>query len=115
MEDYNKGLKWGGDQDKIEYIMSIKQSIVTVFGPLLLQVVLVFFISAIDPCNNNPGCMAGSVTTYLVILILPSSFIILSLITYLEYISCKLSYYKSLTINIILASIPFVFVLVLIV
>jgi len=113
MQDYGKDLKWGEEQDEIVHLMSIKQSVFTVIGPIIFQIVLILFISAIDPCNNNPGCMAGSITAYAVLLVLPSSFVILSLISYFEYITGKVSFYNSLTINCVLAALPFVLVLIL--
>jgi hypothetical protein len=111
MPDYEEELNWDSGGEKTDNKMSLGQSVKAIIIPLLIQVVCVLIVSIFDPCNNNPGCMAGNITAYSAILILPSTLVILLFVTFVEVIIKTVEYKKALKINSILAIVPFILVL----
>jgi len=56
--------------------------------------------------------MAGSITAYSAIIILPATLVIMSLVALFEMGSKKINYYKALRVNSIIAIFPFILVFV---
>ena len=110
MPDYEKDLHWGKPGHMGQRKISFWQAIKIIVLPVLLQVVCVLIVSQFDPCNNNPGCMAGNITAYSAIFILPPSLVILAFLSFIEAGSRKVEYRKALKINSVLALLPFVLV-----
>ena len=90
--------------------MSLKAAAAAVAIPSLLQAFCILVLSSIDPCNDNPGCMAGNVTTYAAILILPATLIILIVSTAIAFARRKMSGRRALITNSLFALAPFVLV-----
>ncbi len=67
-------------------------------------------LSSIDPCNQNPGCMAGNVTIYAAVLILPTTLILLIISTAIVFARGKMSGRRALITNSLFALAPFILV-----
>ena len=112
MPNYEKDFRWKKSRRIAQKKMSLQQSIKVIIIPLLLQVVCVLIVNYFDPCNNNPGCMAGNITGISALFILPLTLVILALITFIEVGSRKVDYKKALKFNSVLALLPFVLVFI---
>jgi hypothetical protein len=93
--------------------MSFKQGVAAVLLPMAIQVACLFLLAAVDPCNNNPGCMAGSLTGYALVLLLPASLIFLIFLTLIEEAFKSIRFKVVLIVNSALAFLPFLGVFVL--
>jgi len=83
--------------------------------PLVLHLAIFSFASLYDPCNNNPGCMAGSLTAYFFILCTLPTIIILCITSLIQNHYLKSQPNKSskyFKINIFIALVSFVLVFV---
>ncbi len=110
MPNYEKELHWVRSGKTEQRKISFWQSVKAILLPVLLQVICVLIVSHFDPCNNNPRCMAGTITGFSAIIIIPPTLVILFFITLVEVGSRKVEYQKALTINSILAILPFVLI-----
>ncbi len=81
--------------------------IAAVAVPILAQVGCLLFLTTVDPCRNNPGCMAGSLSGYAAILIMPATVVVLLVATLIEWATGRVSGRVALTINATLALLPF--------
>ncbi len=80
--------------------------------PILLHLAIVGAYSGIDPCNNNPGCMAGSPTIYFTILFTLPTLLILFIVNLFQAFSKRPDYRRYLKINIKISLLPFILVLI---
>ncbi len=85
--------------------------------PNLLQALYLVIIIAFDPCiaKNNTGCIAGSITTFAMILSVVAMFFVLFTAVLLEVRIGNMRFSKALKINLALVTIPFVVILALLV
>lgn len=103
-EDRSRERSEGGQSSQISFWQACK----LVFTPLLLQVICVLVLHRFDPCTGNPGCMAGSITGYSAIFILPATMLVLLFLTFIEVTSRKARYTMALRINSMFALMLFV-------
>jgi hypothetical protein len=87
--------------------MSIKAMLAAIAIPVLVQIACLLVLSSIDPCKNNTGCMAGSITGYALILVMPASVLVLIVATIIEWASGRIGGRAALKINVSLALLPF--------
>jgi hypothetical protein len=87
--------------------MSLVAVLAAIIVPILVQIACLFVVSSVDPCNSNPGCMAGTMTSYVAIFVLPASLLVLVIATIIEWATGKVSGRTALIINVCLALIPF--------
>lgn len=90
--------------------MSNKAVIAAIAVPILLQIACLLVLSSIDPCNKNPGCMAGSITGYALILVMPASLLVLIIATIIEWVTDRVSGRTAVITNVSLALLPFVLI-----
>lgn len=85
--------------------------------PNLLQALYLAIVIALDPCigKQNAGCLAGSFTTFAMILSVAAMFLVLLIAVLIEMQIRNLRFIRALKINLALATIPFVLILALLV
>ena len=111
MPSYGKQLNWKDDPGGLtRKKMSFKAALAAIAFPMLLQFLCLLVVSSVDPCRNNPGCMAGSLSGYTAILVLPASLLILLIATLIEWATGRVSGRTALIINTGLAALPFVLI-----
>jgi|APSaa5957512535_1039671.scaffolds.fasta_scaffold29061_6 hypothetical protein len=74
--------------------------------PAFIHFLIVGAFSTIDPCNNNPGCMAGSSTFYFLLLITTPVMLVLFVGSIIQLMIEEPNYSKYLIINLGIALIP---------
>ncbi len=85
------------------------------FVPVVLHILIIAAYSTIDPCNGNPGCMAGSATAFFLILVSAPTILILLITTTFQAFETSPNYSKYLKINIGIALVPYLLVGILII
>lgn len=100
----------GSGDEQRERKMSLMGAAAAVVIPMLMQGFLVLVLSSIDPCNSNPGCMAGNITIYVTILVLPATLLLLLISTAIAWARGKMSAQRAIVTNCCFALLPFVFV-----
>ncbi len=82
--------------------------------PALIHILIVGAFSTIDPCNNNPGCMAGTPTIYFLFLVSAPVMLVLLVTNIVQLLIEKPNYAKYLKVNLGIALIPFPLVVVIV-
>ena len=76
--------------------------------PAIIHLLIIGIYSTIDPCNNNPGCMAGTLTVYFMMLFTGPTLIILLIANLMQCSLYSEKYSKYLVINISISLFPYV-------
>jgi len=74
--------------------------------PAFIHILIVSAFSTIDPCNDNPGCMMGSLTFYFLLFITAPVMFVLFIGSIIQLLIDKPNYPKYLKINLGIALIP---------
>lgn len=82
--------------------------------PALIHILIVGAFSTIDPCNDNPGCLAGSPTFYFLFLITTPVMVVLFVASIIQMLINKPNYSKYLKINLGIVLVPFPLVTVIV-
>lgn len=82
--------------------------------PAALNALVVLLYSFNDPCNNNPGCMAGSATFYLYVLVCLPTAVALFLVTVFQMTRPQPARLRYFLINLGIAASPFVLLALLV-
>lgn len=116
MNDYKKALGWNDRAgSKPGRLMSWRQLILAVVIPLLIQWAIWYLLMINDPCNNNPGCMAGSISGYSLILIMLPSLLLVLLMGLFEVFVFNARYKTALVINTSTTIAPFLLILIVLI
>ena len=75
--------------------------------PALAHLSIVGAYSTVDPCNNNPGCMAGTPTIYFLVIGSAPTLFILLIVAIIQAGISKPNYSKYLKINFFVAFSPY--------
>ena len=75
--------------------------------PAFTHILIVGAFSTIDPCNDNPGCMAGTPTFYFLFLVTAPVMLVLLVGNIFQLLVDKPNYSKYLKINFGIALVPF--------
>ncbi|MEM7283958.1 MAG: hypothetical protein AAF438_20270 [Pseudomonadota bacterium] len=70
--------------------------------------IVLFVLQKGDPCNNNPGCMAGSGTQYFIALISIPTMLVMLLTTVVSLFRQRSGFRKILGINFAISVLPFI-------
>jgi hypothetical protein len=76
--------------------------------PVLLHLLIIGAYSRVDPCNDNPGCMAGSASLFFVILVSAPTIAILVAASLVQLLRKGRNYTKYLLINSAIAVFPYI-------
>ena len=77
-------------------------------APAGLHLGIALMLSRLDPCNNNPGCMAGSLSGYFLVLFTIPTLVLLTVFAVVQAFVSEPNFNRHLKINSILAIVPFV-------
>lgn len=82
--------------------------LIIILFPLAVHVFMFLILNANDPCNNNPGCMAGSVSGYFFFLLSIPTLVIILIAGLVQKSGVKENFKRYLLINSSIAIFPFV-------
>lgn len=82
--------------------------------PMVAQFLCLLELADRDACKNNPGCMAGSLSGYVAILLLPACAFLFVLLALIARWSRRVDPMNALVINLAVALLPFALLFVMV-
>lgn len=76
--------------------------------PAVTHLAIVGAYSTVDPCNNNPGCMAGTPTAIFFIVGTLPALAVLIVLNLFQSLKKHPNYAKYLTVNMVVVIVPFI-------
>lgn len=109
MRNYQEDLGWNvQDKKDMPYKVTFTQAFLTFFLPALSHFTILYAATHFDPCNGNPGCMAGTLSIYFFIFISLPTLVLLLISTLIQVMKKSLLFKRMLSINMTIALVPMI-------